>query len=136
MGVLLSCEEKQRDLDRARKPLAVLAVQKLAYRLPPGLVHFAFRFALVGAHAGLGDRVGFIVGAARRAAVCETGLIRLQLELFGADGADFDRKWHKKLMVIDAVHPEKGADRHAMPASNAQARSVFGVEVTCFLITT
>ena len=79
--------------------LAILAVQEFAHRLPSSLVRFTRILALVGIHAALscgGSRFG---GTALRAAIGETGFIRLQLELFRADGADFDRGSHLLSMI-------------------------------------
>src|SRR5271166_4179055 len=62
----------------------ILAVEKVAHRLPPSLVRFARSFALFGVHAALGSEGGWFRGAAFRAAVSETCFIRLQLERFSA----------------------------------------------------
>jgi hypothetical protein len=69
---------------------AVFAVQQVAHRLPASFVCFFCSLALVGVHPALtggGSRFG---DAAVRAAVGEARFIRLQLELFTADGADLD----------------------------------------------
>ena len=60
-----------------------------------GFVGFGYGLALVGVHAGFGGGIACGVGgAAFGAAIGESGFIGLQLELFGADGADFDGKGH------------------------------------------
>jgi len=68
--------------------LAILAVQQVAYRLSASVAYFTGGFALVRVHAALGCRSGF-GGTALRADVGEAGFIRLELELFRADRADF-----------------------------------------------
>lgn len=73
--------------------LAILAVQQLTHRLSPSLAHFSRILALIGVHAVLSWDIWF-GAAASRAAVGETGLIRLQLELFSADGADLGWESH------------------------------------------
>jgi hypothetical protein len=67
--------------------------------MPPSLIHFRRRLAFFGIHGTLGRGVGCFGGAARRAAVGETGFVRLQLELFCADHTDFDRKSHSRSMI-------------------------------------
>jgi hypothetical protein len=75
---------------------AILAVEEFPHRLPPGLVHFRVQ-ALLG---GKVFRLRFATGGAT---VRETGLIRLQLKLFRADGAGFYRERHSSSIVIDAL---------------------------------
>ncbi len=75
---------------------AILAVEEFPHRLPPGLVHFRVQ-ALLG---GKVFRLRFATGWAT---VRETGLIRLQLKLFRADGAGFYRERHNSSIVIDAL---------------------------------
>jgi hypothetical protein len=62
--------------------------------LPPSLIGFTSILALVGVHAVLTYGGGCFGGTTLRAAVGETGFIRLQLELFLADRADFDGESH------------------------------------------
>ena len=82
-----------------RKALAVFAVKEVAHCLPPGLVRFSHRLALVGVHARFRCGANGFGGAAPWAAVGETGFVRLQFELFLADDADFDRECHFSLMI-------------------------------------
>ena len=79
--------------------LAILAVQEFAHRLPPRLVHFTHTLALVGVHPALSCGGHGFGSAALRATVCETGFIRFELELFPADGADFDGENHLLSMI-------------------------------------
>ena len=74
--------------------LAVLTIEEFAHRLPPSLIGFTSILALIGVHAVLVYRGGCFGGTTVRAAVGETGLIRLQFELFFADRADFDGESH------------------------------------------
>jgi hypothetical protein len=69
--------------------LAVLAIEQVAHGLSAGVTHFTGSLALVGIHLTLGRWSGGFGGTAIRANVGEAGFIRLQLELFRADGADF-----------------------------------------------
>ena len=62
--------------------------------MPPSLVGFTSILALIGVHAVLTYGGGCFGGTTLRAAVGETGLIRLQLELYVADRADFDGESH------------------------------------------
>jgi hypothetical protein len=63
------------------KPLPILAVQKVAHRLPASRVCFTLILALDGIHAALGYGFNRLGGAALWAAVGETGFIGLQLKL-------------------------------------------------------
>ncbi len=83
--------------DRLGQFLAVFTVEEVAYGLPASGVRLACRFTLVGVHAQLVFGRGCFRGAALGAAVGETGLIRLEFELFRADGADFDGEGHLQL---------------------------------------
>src|SRR5208282_2399132 len=76
----------------------VFAVKKVAHRLAAGFVRLFLAFALVGVHAALGYGFGGFSFAAGRATVREAWLIRLQLEVLGADGTDFDGKRHPIIM--------------------------------------
>jgi hypothetical protein len=67
--------------------------------LPPSLVRFTDSLAFVGVHAGLSYGTASIRGAALWAAIGETRFIRLQLELLGADNADFDGESHSDFMI-------------------------------------
>ena len=90
---------------------AFLAVEQIANRLAARRVGFHLGPALFGAQgtalrvrsSGGAGRFGF---AAQWAAVGEAGLIRLQLELFRAEDADFDRKRHA-LMVTKSLRFKK-----------------------------
>jgi hypothetical protein len=67
--------------------------------MPPSFIHFRRRLAFLGVHGALRRGIGRFGGAARRAAVSETGFVRLELELFSADHADFDGKSHSRSMI-------------------------------------
>ena len=73
---------------------AVFSIKQVADRFSPSLVGFRLRLALFGAHVVGGFGIHGFRGAALRAAVGETGLIRSELELFAASHAGFDRKRH------------------------------------------
>ena len=62
--------------------------------MPPSLIGFTSILALIGVHAVFVSRGGSFGSTTLRAAVGETGLIRLQFELFLADRADFDGESH------------------------------------------
>jgi hypothetical protein len=79
--------------------LAILAIQQLPHRLPPSLAHFTQVLALIGVHAALTCGPSRFGVAARWAAVGETRLIRLQLELVSADDADLCWESHLDLMI-------------------------------------
>ena len=86
----------------------VLAIEQVAHRLPAGLVCFRLGLAFLGVQSSLaavGDRFG---SAALRTAIRETGLVRLQLELFFTNDADFDGKDHflSILRLYDALSEE------------------------------
>jgi hypothetical protein len=91
-----------RAVDRARQStaewqgsrLAILAVKQVAHGCSARFVRLRESFAFVGVHGPLGFGAGRFGFAAGGAAIGEAGLIRLQLEFLGADGADFDRKCH------------------------------------------
>ena len=87
--------------------LAILAVQKVAHRLPPSFICFIQRLALVGIHSMLSRGRGFLGCAALGATIGKTGLIRLELELLFADAADFDRESHLRSMILRAYAIEK-----------------------------
>jgi hypothetical protein len=82
------------------RALAILPVKKVANRLPPGDVGFAVSLECIAVPAALGDGVN-IGSAALRTVVGETGLTWLQLKLFGADGADFNRESHFNSVIND-----------------------------------
>lgn len=71
--------------------LAVPAIEQVANRFSPCFVGFRFRLALFGALGSIG-RAGLFRFAARRTAVGEAGLVRLEFKLFLTDNADFDGK--------------------------------------------
>ncbi len=83
--------------------LAVFSIQHFPDRPPPGFVQLAV-CRILG--AGDGGGVRFIVHAAFRAAIGEARFVRLQLELFGANGTDFDGKWHRSLRPRSALKRE------------------------------
>ena len=72
--------------------LAVFAVKEIANGLPASLVRFTITLVFVG--SVLSGRIGWLGRAALWAAIGETRLVGFQLELFRADGADFDGKRH------------------------------------------
>ena len=74
--------------------LAVLTIEEFAHRLPPSVIGFTSILALIGVHAVLVCRGSCFGGTTLRAAVGEAGFIRLQLQRFVADRADFDRERH------------------------------------------
>ena len=77
------------------RPLAVLAVEKVAHGLAARRVGLGLNFALVGVHAVFSCRLRcFLRHAALRTAVGEARLVRLQLKFFTADDAGFDRECH------------------------------------------
>jgi hypothetical protein len=77
--------------------LAVFAVEEVADGGAAGGVGFvAF---IEGVDVTLGDGLVCVGGAAGRAAIGETWLVGLELEFFGTDGADFDRKSHYFYMI-------------------------------------
>src|SRR5580692_5297601 len=79
--------------------LAVFAIEQVAHRLPASFVSFLQSLAFVGVPAPLGNGVGGFGFAARRTAVREAGLVRLQLELFRTDGTDADGECHANIMI-------------------------------------
>ena len=103
----------------------ILAVEEVADRFAASLVHFAVSLALIGAYAGLGDRICFFGDAALRTAIGETGLIRLQLELFGADSTDFDRKRHTDFMIMESAD-HGSASSYRVTQAQAILKSVEG----------
>src|ERR1019366_7166776 len=78
---------------------AILAVEEVAHCPSASFVRFHLSFAFVGVHAWLRDGGRVLGFAARRAAVGKAGFIRFQLERFRADGAHFDRKCHRAIMI-------------------------------------
>ncbi len=76
------------------EPSTVLAVEQIADRLPPGLVHFAFRFARDLPSVVRIGGAGFLRQTARGTAIGKAGFVRPQLKLFRTDNANFDRKSH------------------------------------------
>jgi hypothetical protein len=74
--------------------LAIFTVQEIFHCTFAGFVELAIRFAV-----GLSlSRRGFRF-AAIGAAVGETGLVRLELEFFSADGAGSDGESHRIFMI-------------------------------------
>lgn len=86
-------------MDVPGQRLAILAVQEFAHRLPPRLIRFTRSFALVCVHAAWRRGGSLCGGAAFWAAVCKAWLVRLQFELFCADGADFNGESHLRFMI-------------------------------------
>jgi len=79
--------------------LAVLPVKQVANCLPPGRVGFAVSLEGIALPAPLADGIT-IRSAALRTVVGKTGLAGLQLELLGADSADFNRESHFNSIII------------------------------------
>jgi hypothetical protein len=79
--------------------LAILAVQKVAHRLPPSRVRFTHSLALVSVHGALRYGRSYVGKAACRTAVGKTGFIRLKLELLLADLTDFGDESHLNFMI-------------------------------------
>src|SRR5581483_750153 len=74
---------------------AVFAVQKIAHRSPPLLVHFLLILPVAALGLALRAAVrGVFFFAALRAAIGEARLPRFQLEVFPTNYAGFDRKCH------------------------------------------
>ena len=80
--------------------LAILAVKEVVYRVPASFVGFTRSLAFLGVHVALGCWGRRFRGAAVRAVVGETGFVRLELELFSADGADFCWEKHVRSMIL------------------------------------
>jgi hypothetical protein len=68
--------------------LAVPAIEQIANRFSPRFVGFRFRLALFGALGSIG-RAGLFRFAARRTAVGEAGLVRLEFKFFLTDNEKF-----------------------------------------------
>lgn len=81
--------------------------------MPPSLVRFNHIFAFVGVHGALDYGIDRFGPAALWAAVGETWFVRLQLELFRADSADFDGKRHSDSMIrrSNALRADFGESR-------------------------
>jgi hypothetical protein len=82
--------------------LTILAVEEVAHRLPASFVGFTCSLAFLGVHVTLGRWGRRFGGAAVRAVVGETGFVRLELELFSAEDADFC--WGKHVRSMIRVH--------------------------------
>src|ERR1700722_8880415 len=85
----------------------ILPIEQIPHRLPPSLIGFTQRLALVGIHSMLSRGRGFLGCAALGATIGKTGLIRLKLELLFADAADFDWESHLRSMILRAYAIEK-----------------------------
>jgi hypothetical protein len=97
--------------------------------LPPSLICCTSILALIGVHAVLVYRGGSFRSTTLRAAVGETGLIRLQLELFVADRADFDGESHPDYDTTVAALEGRGSGRalqRSVDALKSTAHSVSG----------
>jgi len=91
-------QRQQQELRQGR--LAILAIEKVAHGLPAGFVGLADGLAFVGVHAAFAAGLHGFGGAALGAAIGETGFVRFQLELFGADDTGFDRERHCAVPMI------------------------------------
>src|SRR3977135_89902 len=80
-------------------PLPILAIKQIAHRLSASFVRFDPRLAFVSVHCLLCLRVSVFRFATRWTAVGKARFTRLQLELFRADSANFDRKCHPVIMI-------------------------------------
>ena len=88
------------------KPLTILAVKQVAHRLSSSFVRFYLRLAFFRVHCLLRFGINVLGFTARWAAVGKARFIRLQLELFRADGANFDRKCHPAFMIQPRANPD------------------------------
>jgi hypothetical protein len=86
-------------VDSAR--LAILAIKQLFHGPPACLVGFALHLAFVGIQGALGDGVIRVRLTTGRTAVGEAGFVRLQLEFFRAEDADFYRERHNNPILIE-----------------------------------
>jgi hypothetical protein len=75
---------------------AILAVEEIAHRSPPGLGHF-------GVHLFARYALDLLRFAAGRTTVRETGLIRFQNEFLVANDAGSNRERHNSTIVIEAM---------------------------------
>jgi hypothetical protein len=73
---------------------AILPIQQIPHRLPPRLIRFRQRLALVGAHTLLFSGSIRLRFAACRTSVGKPRLPRLQLKFLRADHTNFNRKCH------------------------------------------
>ncbi len=89
--------------------LTILAVEQLAHRLPAGLIRFADSFPFISVHAATCGGFSRVRGAAVQTAIGETGLVRLQFELFPADSAGFDGESHAFYDTTQAIFCESPA---------------------------
>src|SRR6476469_6654920 len=79
--------------------LTVFAIKQVAHSLPACLIRFFGGLAFVGIHTTLGWGLCVFRSAARWTMVGKAGLVRFQFELFRADGANFDGKFHPASMI-------------------------------------
>src|SRR6516165_8776450 len=82
-----------------RSLLAVLAIEQIPDRLASFCVHFSLRLPLFRRQMLIVGLPVCFGGAALGAAIREPWLIRLQLELFPANDASFDRKSHSSYFI-------------------------------------
>ena len=89
--------------------LAVPPIEKVAHGVPPSGVEFGIGLGSLAAVLA-SCRLRFVPGAAFRAAVGETGLVGLQLELLRANAADFDWKGHagSPIFACSIITDEQG----------------------------
>ena len=103
----------------AREPLAILAIKQVAHRLSASFVRFCLSLAFVCVHGLLRFGVSVFRFTARRTAVSKAGLTRLQLELFRADSANFDRKCHFLIMITRIQFPVPSSVTSVSPVVQA-----------------
>ncbi len=92
------CPRRATRAEEPRSDLAIFAVQQITHRFSASFVRFCQSFALIGVHAPLGCGLIGLRLTASRTAVGKTGLPRLQLKLFPAGRANFDRKCHSAFL--------------------------------------
>jgi hypothetical protein len=109
-----------------RNPLAILAVQQIPHRPSPSLVRLGQRLTLIGIHASLSRRCIALRFAARRTPVGKSRLPWLELELLGANGADFDRKCHAAIILTSAPHGRRNSDSQDLRSAAVSAAVAAG----------
>lgn len=95
--------------------LTIFAIQKVLHRFASSFVSFFARAAFIGVLSTLGDRTAGFLNAAIWAAIRETGLIRLQLKLFRADGTDSDWVSHISSILSKVFRPSHLVDIRMPP---------------------
>src|SRR5215472_62631 len=78
----------------AQKYLTFFAIEHVANRFSPGCVHLDHASALIGFHRLFLRAIARFRSAAFRTTIGKARLVRLQLKLFSANYASFDRKRH------------------------------------------